>query len=654
MSAKAKKVTVLLVAVIAIAALGLGAWGVSMYFLPFGHDSAQGYTISFNSNTVLMRSDAVTAPASGYVRRDFSAKVLDGEGYEVEDADISYSISKQVEGVELSEDGMLSVYSALQKGATFDVSASYITPAGEEISVSKKTSVKKDDKLKDVPRNPREKEGWELYFEDDFQSFDASSWSPYYLRNWVDEDARTRCDYRFDVNGEDTSLVISSPYGRRSWSSQNSGVVVSGISSYEHNYLHKFGLLGEGAVFNKDVGVFDGMATKYGYFELRMRMPDTRDGSHFAWWMIGVQDDMNDSAIMDGESVPMSGHYSNQTGEIDIIENTLSSLDGMKAWRPVIHPNGTTDYEYHWVDEATIPGNPMLEYHIYGFEWDKEGVKFYVDNKLVSSSDRSPSYRMMTFLTLYATGGLGEDRGIYPKEAFIDYIRVYKRTDTADKPMSVQLDMTTVPDCVYVPREGSNQVRLNAYVLDGMDRRTGTDVKWRLSETIDGFAPATSLAYEKAGVSISEEGVLIVTDRAWEGNKDVFVTAYYDDEVKQTYHIKLSRDTVRDDRLMFEGRGADVSEEYLGSGYRAVYILKKGESLQLKARLYDQYLNVRDVAPQYFLSQDLTGIEGEYDGVSLSGGMLHLSETSSLRTGDIITVTAKAGSKQAAAFIKVK
>lgn len=242
----------------------------------------------------------------------------------------------------------------------------------------------------------------------------------------------------------------------------------------------------------------------------------------------------------------------------------------------------------------------------------------------------------------------------YPKEAFIDYIRVYKRTDTADKPMSVQLDMTTVPDCVYVPREGSNQVRLNAYVLDGMDRRTGTDVKWRLSETIDGFAPATSPAYEKAGVSISEEGVLIVTDRAWEGNKDVFVTAYYDDEVKQTYHIKLSRDTVRDDRLMFEGRGADVSEEYLGSGYRAVYILKKGESLQLKARLYDQYLNVRDVAPQYFLSQDLTGIEGEYDGVSLSGGMLHLSETSSLRTGDIITVTAKAGSKQAAAFIKVK
>lgn len=643
MSAKAKKITIIaLIAVVALAALSLGAWGVSMYFLPFGDSSGGGYTISFESDTILMRSDAVTAPASGYVRRSFAARVLDSEGYEVEDADITYSVSKQVEGVELDEDGMMSVYSTLQKGATFDVTATYSAPNGEEISVSKKTSVKKNSSLADVPRNPVEKEGWELYFEDDFTFFDSSSWSPYYLRNWVDDDSRTHCDYRFDVNGEDTSLVISAPYGRRSWSSQNSGVVVSGITSYEHNYMHKFGELGEGAVFNKDVGVFDGMATKYGYFELRMRMPDTRDGSHFAWWMIGVQDDMNDSALLDGESVPMSGHYSNQTGEIDIIENTLSSLGGMKAWRPVIHPNGTTDYEYHWVDEAEIPGNPMLEYHIYGFEWDEDGVKFYVDNKLVSSSDRSPSYRMMTFLTLYATGGLGEDRGIYPKEAFIDYIRVYKRKDTVDKPMDVRLDMTTVPDYVLVPEEGSTQVKLGAHLLDGMDRRMDGDVKWRLSQTIDGFAPAASPAYEKPGVTLSDDGILTVTSSSWAGNKDVFVTAYYSDNVKQTYHIKLSRDTVRDDRLMFEG------------GYRAVYSISKGESITLNARLFDQYLNVRNVRPQYFLAADLTGIAGEYDGVSIEGGTVSVAQNSSLKAGDVIVVVAKAGSKQAAAFIKVE
>lgn len=655
MSATAKKIIMaVIIAVIALTALGLGAWGVSMYFVPFGDDSAEGYTIAFDSDTILMRSDAVTAPASGYVRRSFSAHVLDSEGYEVEDADITYSMSKQTEGVVLDENGMMSVYSTLQKGANFDVTASYTTPGGVQISVSKKTSVEKDDSLADVPRNPLEKEGWELYFEDDFESLDETAWSPYYLRNWVDDDTRTQCDYRFDVNGEDTSLVISADLGRRSWSSQNSGVVVSGISSYEHNYLHKFGELGEGAVFNKDVGVFDGMATKYGYFEIRMRMPDTRDGSHFAWWMIGVQDDMNDSALLDGESVPMSGHYSNQTGEIDVIENTLSSLDGMKAWRPVIHPNGTTDYEYHWVDGAEIPGNPMLEYHIYGFEWDEDGVKFYVDNRLVSSSDRSPSYRMMTFLTLYATGGLGEDRGVYPKEAFIDYIRVYKRGDTVDKPMSVQPDMTAVPDYVFVPEEGSNSVQLRAYLLDGMDRRMGTDVKWRLSETIDGFTPATSPAYEKAGVTLTAGGLLTVTNEAWAGGKDLFVTAYYSDGVKQTYHIKLARDTVRDDRLMFETDLSAESSGYAGDGYRAVYSVAKGGSVTLNATLFDQYLDARDIQPQYFLAEDLTGKTGVYDGVTLSGGTLTVAENSALETGDMIVVVARAGSKQAAAFIKVE
>lgn len=65
--------------------------------------------------------------------------------------------------------------------------------------------------------------------------------------------------------------------------------------------------------------------------------------------------------------------------------------------------------------------------------------------------------------------------------------------------MSVQLDMTTVPDYVFVPEEGSRSVQLRAYLLDGMDRRMGTDVKWRLSETIDGFTPRHFPRVRKGG-----------------------------------------------------------------------------------------------------------------------------------------------------------
>ena len=64
MSATAKKIIIaVIIAVISLTALGLGAWGVSMYFVPFGDDSAEGYTISFDSDTILVRSAAVTAPA---------------------------------------------------------------------------------------------------------------------------------------------------------------------------------------------------------------------------------------------------------------------------------------------------------------------------------------------------------------------------------------------------------------------------------------------------------------------------------------------------------------------------------------------------------------------------------------------------------------
>lgn len=132
------------------------------------------------------------------------------------------------------------------------------------------------------------------------------------------------------------------------------------------------------------------------------------------------------------------------------------------------------------------------------------------------------------------------------------------------------------------------------------------------------------------------------------------VSMYYSDGVKQTYHIKLARDTVRDDRLMFETDLSAESSEYAGDGYRAVYSVAKGGSVTLNATLFDQYLDARDIQPQYFLAEDLTGKTGVYDGVTLSGGTLTVAENSALETGDVIVVVARAGSKQAAAFIKVE
>ena len=82
-------------------------------------------------------------------------------------------------------------------------------------------------------------------------------------------------------------------------------------------------------------------------------------------------------------------------------------------------------------------------------------------------------------------------------------------------------------------------------------------------------------------------------------------------------------------------------------------LAEKGQSLTLKAGLYDQYLRLRDVTPQFFLARDLAGGEKLYEGVTLEGATLTLSSDSPLKAGDIVTVVAEAGSKKAAAFIKV-
>lgn len=81
-------------------------------------------------------------------------------------------------------------------------------------------------------------------------------------------------------------------------------------------------------------------------------------------------------------------------------------------------------------------------------------------------------------------------------------------------------------------------------------------------------------------------------------------------------------------------------------------LAEKGQSLTLKAGLYD-HLRLRDVTPQFFLARDLAGGEKLYEGVTLEGATLTLSSDSPLKAGDIVTVVAEAGSKKAAAFIKV-
>lgn len=629
-----KKIILCIVA--AVLGIALLAGGVTLGIYLNRPYINQERSIAFRSPDLTGR-DAVIVPASGVTRRNVTAVVYDNEMTELEENPVHYRLHQQVEGITL-EDNMLTVSSEVKKSVTVKVTAEDAADGVQDpVHRTLTIRIRKDPDLKDVAPNPLEKEGWKLYYNDEFNgdALDMEHWSPYYLRHWVDQDERTLADYFF----EDGSVVLRCSEDMPSWSSQNGEVKVRALMSYERNHLHKFGEVGSGAVFNRDIPTFDGVATKYGYFEIRMRMPNTRDGSHFAWWMVGTQDDQNSTAWLSSEALPMKGRHSNETGEFDIIETAIGDLKKMKAWRPVIHPNGTTDYKYLWVPESQIPGDPSNEFHIYGFEWDENGTKFYVDNQLVQETDRSPNYRMMTFLSTYATGGMGTDRGIYPKDTYIDYFRIYKK-DEAAKPSSVVLNDYATPDYIYVPEQGSNTVQMSAVALDQFDQPIDAVIQWKLSDTIDGFTPTKTESAVLKGVAINPQTGAVTVSSDADLTQDVFVTAYVNDKVKQTYHIKLSKEVGLPQRVLFE-QGIDT--------------VAPGSVTAVTAKLYDQYRQAVTYYPvEYQLSTDTTGTQqASIAGVSIdSQGNLHVGEE--VAPGTLLIVTAKSAGKYNNQFIRVQ
>ncbi|MCC8022690.1 MAG: glycoside hydrolase family 16 protein, partial [Clostridiales bacterium] len=303
----------------------------------------------------------------------------------------------------------------------------------------------------------------------------------------------------------------------------------------------------------------------------------------------------------------------------------LNSLSKMKSWRPVIHPNGTTDYEYLWVPKTQISGDPSAEYHVYGFEWDEEGTKFYLDGELVQETDRSPNYPMMTILSLYTDAGMGADENIYPKEAYIDYFRVYKK-DEAPRATNVVMDIDDVPEYFYIPDEGAEQVQAAAYVSDQFDQPfADAGVKWRLSETVDVFQPESAAAVTVPGVTVDAATGLVTISSEAQSDQDIFLTAYVNDQVKQTRHIKLSKAPAEPCRIQFG------EPQHPDGGIGAI---------QVEARVVSQYGADLELPVQYQLSSDISGRQAaELEGVSLSqNGALVIAD--SVPDGTVIIVTA--------------
>jgi hypothetical protein len=260
------------------------------------------------------------------------------------------------------------------------------------------------------PANPLAKPGYTLDFDEEFNdtSLDTSKWLASYLPHWS---TRALAAPRYDVSGGSLNLRLDSD--QPAWNPDQDGTVkVSSIQTYERDYLHQFHGFNGTMQLNHHEPTFNGYATRYGYFEMRAKGPNTGGGGHTAWWMIGTQDDQD-----------AAGNGAHQTAEIDVTENLLSAPN---QWVPKLHP--WADSSVHdTAKSVTTSGDPANEYHIYAMNWTPDGLQFYYDNQLVTSIDQAPNYPMAMLLGIYTdTSWSGAPNAVWPKTWNIDYLRVYK------------------------------------------------------------------------------------------------------------------------------------------------------------------------------------------------------------------------------------
>jgi hypothetical protein len=642
----------------------------------------------------LTGDDAVIRPAANYTRRDMSAVILNPSGVKT-NATVKYFVSatesgdaQTIPGIEVKDTGMIHIksdfpFTGTEESRTFYVFAESLntklrTPNNQRIKIEVKkksavTGLEPVDYPARVDKNtqPSGLSGaWKLFYSDEFDTPASGTngtnrglsagWAPYYLRSWsTDEESKTY----FEL--ENQMLYLTGHRDMRPWSTQDNYQRISGMMSMQRPFLHRWG---NSPTKSREIPVFDGIATKFGYFELRAKLPNTRDGAHFAWWMVGAQDDQHPS-VTNANNVAFfvnpndSGWpygWSNHGAEYDLLEQHMNPTAGYyPLWSRHHINNGTnamTSYSTWNSGESTYNfftngKDPFNEFHTYGFEWDEYGFKYYIDDEVVVNKPSTPgaNYRMLQILSLYLgksdrnAGTFGRDRGIYPKDVVIDYFRIYKK-DEPSSPHSIEITMS--PYYFQVPSNGTKTFQMQAKVLDQFDKPMpdeAANIKWKLSKSVAGpqryLFGADWSSPALTGVSINPDTGLVTVSSGAGLSQDVYVTAYHSGALNQaqfrlqrgvfeTRHIKLSRDQAKARVVYFEGCPTHKVR------------VTPGGTLTIKPIVYDQYLNPMATSATVSIQKDITAREEiAIPGVTLNGTTLQVG--SGVPVGTAIIVNAK-------------
>jgi len=148
----------------------------------------------------------------------------------------------------------------------------------------------------------------------------------------------------------------------------------------------------------------------YGFFEARCRAMDSRGSS--AFWFYD--------------------HTKEIWTEIDVFEIGGKAPKHEKAVHMNVHVFHTPTEKKHWSKASTwtAPGRLADDYHIYGLDWSRQSIKFYVDGVLRRTVKNThwhqPLYLNFDSETMPKWFGLPKKENL-PSTFSIDYIRAWKR-----------------------------------------------------------------------------------------------------------------------------------------------------------------------------------------------------------------------------------
>ena len=158
---------------------------------------------------------------------------------------------------------------------------------------------------------------------------------------------------------------------------------------------------------------------RYGYFEVRAR-PMRSHGSSSFWFYANTPE---------------------RWTEIDVFEIGGGAPGFERKYNMNVHVFHTPEEKRHWSVHAVwlAPFELADDNHVYGLEWDRERIRWYVDGVLVRWVENTHWHQTLTLNfdseTMPKWFGLPQDEDL-PSTYSIDYVRAWKK---ADPPATVAL-----------------------------------------------------------------------------------------------------------------------------------------------------------------------------------------------------------------------